>query len=93
MKTYWIVDRTEYETWEEQLVDHNRDEAIAEAYGQYTHLSKHDRERRLSFDVCYGETDENGCLDTDTATDWIDIVEMYGEQKEKEEEEEERYGA
>lgn len=87
MKTYWIVDRTECETWEEQLLDHNRDEAIAEAYGQYTRLSKHDRERRLSFDVCYGEADENGCLDIDNATDWVDIVEMYREQKEKEEEE------
>lgn len=87
MKTYWIVDRTEYETREEQLVDHNKDEAIAEAYGQYKHLSKFDKKRTLSFDICLAEADEDGCLDMDNATDWVDIVEMYREQKEKEEEE------
>ena len=87
MKTYWEVDTTSAETWEMNMQTTDREVAIADALANYKHLSNYDKKRRLSYEACLAEADEDGCLDMDTATDWVDIVEMYKTQKEKEEEE------
>lgn len=70
MKKYAVVDM-KHDMFED-IFDTEK-EAIAAADSQWEHLTAHDRNEREFFEVLYGEVDEDGILDFDTAV----IVKKY----------------
>lgn len=73
MKKYCIVDQTTGDWFEEILGDTTEEEAIKSADLSFSYLTKSDLKKRTAFFLAYGELDEEGCFDLDTA----DVIKEY----------------
>ena len=74
MKMYAIIEQIKLGDYFEVILDAETEaDAIRDGDKEWNHLSAYDRNRREFFAVMYGEVDEEGCFDINSA----DIVKEW----------------
>ena len=66
MKKYAVIDWKNGDQFED--IFDTEQEAIAKADREWGNMTQHDKNRREFYAVMYGELDEDGCFDMNTAT-------------------------
>lgn len=89
MKRYWIYDNVLTRGGfidTEKLDAKTLEEAVKEAKIRFKGLTKHDQEKRDEYAVIYAD-EEDGFTDINTATEWVNIIDLCKREEEEADEE------